>query len=98
MRFWISSLLSLVAASAASAEVRKEVVEYKHGDTVLEGYMAYDDAVPGKKPGILVVNGPSNSPNLGMWPSRWTCTAKASRRRTPPMRRRSPRCSRKTAP
>jgi dienelactone hydrolase len=56
MRFWISALFPFFAAATASAEVRKEVVEYKHGSTVLEGYLAYDDALPGKLPGVLVVH------------------------------------------
>jgi dienelactone hydrolase len=56
MRYWIAALTPLVAAAPAAAEVRKEVVEYKHGDVVLEGYLAYDDALPGKRPGVLVVH------------------------------------------
>ncbi len=31
-------------------------VEYRQGDTVLEGYLAYDDAIAGKRPGVLVVH------------------------------------------
>jgi len=42
--------------SHARAEVKAEVVEYRHGDVVLEGYLAYDDAFPGKRPGVLVVH------------------------------------------
>ena len=38
------------------AEIKGEAVEYHHGDAVLEGYLAYDDAVPGLQPGILVVH------------------------------------------
>ncbi|MBI5181115.1 MAG: dienelactone hydrolase family protein [Nitrospirae bacterium] len=38
------------------AEVRTEVVEYKQGDAVLEGYLAYDDAVKGKRPSVLIVH------------------------------------------
>ena len=41
---------------AASAALQTETVEYRHGDTVLEGYLAYDDAQPGKRPGVLVVH------------------------------------------
>lgn len=44
------------AAFAARAEVKFETIEYKHGDATLEGYLAYDDAVKGKRPGILVVH------------------------------------------
>src|SRR3972149_1221741 len=42
--------------SSARAEVKAEVVEYRHGDAVLEGYLAYDAAFAGKRPGVLVVH------------------------------------------
>jgi len=44
------------AASAGRAEVKFETIEYKQGDATLEGYLAYDDAVKGKRPGVLVVH------------------------------------------
>jgi dienelactone hydrolase len=56
MRYWISTLVPLFVVSTASAEIHKEAVEYKHGDTVLEGYLAYDDAQSGKRPGVLIVH------------------------------------------
>ena len=43
-------------AAAGSAAVRTETVEYRQGQTVLEGYLAYDDAVEGKRPGVLVIH------------------------------------------
>ncbi len=42
------------SAKRAEAAVKTEVVEYRHGDVVLEGYLAYDDAQPGKRPGVAV--------------------------------------------
>jgi len=51
---WFALLLA--GASVATAEVRTKVVEYKHGDAVLEGYLAWDDAIRGKRPGVLVVH------------------------------------------
>ena len=33
-----------------------ETVEYKDGDVTLKGYLAYDDAKPGKRPGVLVIH------------------------------------------
>lgn len=30
--------------------------EYQHGETICEGFWAYDEAKPGKRPGILVVH------------------------------------------
>jgi dienelactone hydrolase len=38
------------------AGLQSQTVEYKDGDTSLEGYLAYDDSFPGKRPGILVVH------------------------------------------
>ncbi len=38
------------------AAVVTQAVEYKDGETLLEGYLAYDDAIEGKRPGIIVVH------------------------------------------
>ena len=38
------------------AAIHTETVEYQQGDTTLEGFVAYDDAVKGKRPGVLVVH------------------------------------------
>jgi dienelactone hydrolase len=40
----------------ARAEVKTETIEYKEGDKVLEGYLVYDTAISGKRPGVLVVH------------------------------------------
>jgi dienelactone hydrolase len=51
--------LALVVAAVAgqtSAAIRTQPVEYKDGQTVLEGYLAWDDAVKGPRPGILIVH------------------------------------------
>lgn len=49
-------LLFELASVPAMAEIRTETVEYKDGDTVLEGYLAYDDALPDKRPGVLIIH------------------------------------------
>jgi dienelactone hydrolase len=58
MKYFLSLLVILVSLSSVNvqATLRTEVVEYRHGDIVLEGYLAYDDAVEGKRPGIIVVH------------------------------------------
>ena len=38
------------------AALHTENIEYKQGDTTLEGYLAYDGAVKGPRPGVLVVH------------------------------------------
>jgi dienelactone hydrolase len=45
-----------LTAGVARGGVVTRDVEYRQGDTVLEGYLAYDDQGPAKKPGILVVH------------------------------------------
>ena len=51
-------LMALVAAGAVSVQAKlvTQSVEYKQGDTTLEGYLAYDDSVSGARPGVLVVH------------------------------------------
>jgi dienelactone hydrolase len=58
MKYFLSLLVILVSLSSVNvqAALRTEVVEYKYGDVVLEGYLAYDDAVKGKRPGVIVVH------------------------------------------
>lgn len=43
-------------ASGAIGEVVTKDVAYSHGDTRLEGYMAWDNSIQGKRPGVLVVH------------------------------------------
>ena len=38
------------------AAIHTETVEYKQGDATLEGFVAYDDAIQGKRPAVLVVH------------------------------------------
>lgn len=54
--FALALLTSLVMSHAASAKIVTQSIAYKHGDVQLEGYLAFDDAAPGKKPGVLVVH------------------------------------------
>lgn len=43
-------------ATAANAAIVTKRVEYKHGDAVLEGYLAYDDSKSGKMPGVMIIH------------------------------------------
>lgn len=49
-------LLAALAALAARAELYGEPVTYHDGDTQLEGWVVYDDARPGPRPGVLIVH------------------------------------------
>jgi dienelactone hydrolase len=46
----------LLLPFAAQAAVVGEELDYRSGDTVLKGYLAYDDSIAGKRPGVLVVH------------------------------------------
>jgi len=56
MRIALSALVILLMAANAHAAVVAEAVEYRHGDVLLEGYLAYDGAVEGRRPGVLIVH------------------------------------------
>lgn len=60
MKVWfgivVAPAASLLMALTANAAVRTQVVEYRQGNAVLEGYLAYDDAMKGKRPGVMVVH------------------------------------------
>lgn len=53
---FLAPVMLLGLATSAEAALRTQTVEYKHGNVVLEGYLAYDDAVQGKRPGVMVVH------------------------------------------
>ncbi|CAG4884611.1 Dienelactone hydrolase [Georgfuchsia toluolica] len=48
--------LVLFFPTMAGAEMKTRIVEYRQGDTVLQGFLAYDTAGPARKPGVLVVH------------------------------------------
>jgi dienelactone hydrolase len=54
MKTALALSLLFFTSSALAAVVGKDV-SYKAGDTVMKGYLAYDDAVKGKRAGVLVV-------------------------------------------
>lgn len=56
MKILTIGMLMMVLPVGAWAAVQGEVVEYSDGATVMKGYLAYDDAVKGKRPGVLVVH------------------------------------------
>jgi dienelactone hydrolase len=64
VRSWVgpvvAGLVAVVALAAAPAPAGAAVVgkdvTYASGKTKLKGFLAWDDAVPGKRPGVLVVH------------------------------------------
>lgn len=51
-------LFAAVAVAAliapASAKIQTQAIPYRDGDTALQGYLVYDDAVTGPRPGVLI--------------------------------------------
>src|SRR5512139_3658958 len=56
MKRLVSLLALILMCNAALAAVVSKEVEYKAGDTPLKGYIAWDDAIKGKRPAVLVVH------------------------------------------
>jgi dienelactone hydrolase len=61
----IARLVSFVLAAAAAmalqagsaqAALKTQWVDYKQGDAELSGYLVYDDALKGKRPGVLMIH------------------------------------------
>jgi dienelactone hydrolase len=52
----IAALFACLSAGAAQAEIKTQWIDYKQGDAALRGYLAYDDSLSGKRPGILLIH------------------------------------------
>jgi len=55
MKTLIITFILFFSATAHAALVEQEL-DYQQGDTTLKGFIAYDDAIKGKRPGVLVVH------------------------------------------
>jgi dienelactone hydrolase len=56
MSILLAALLVLGTATAGYGKIVTQAVSYKQDNTDLEGFLAYDNAVKGKRPGVLVVH------------------------------------------
>jgi dienelactone hydrolase len=56
MKLKFVSLVMMVAAGTAWGDLVTKEVEYDGGGVTMKGYLAYDGAVEGKRPGVLVVH------------------------------------------
>ncbi len=56
MRNIAITLLLLASTPSLHAAMQTKVIEYPQGDQTLEGYLAWDDAIAGPRPGVLVVH------------------------------------------
>ena len=53
---FFSLLCLLLSTHVAWAKIQTKTIPYQHGDLSLEGFLAWDDAVEGPRPGVLVVH------------------------------------------
>jgi dienelactone hydrolase len=55
-RLSFALVIVLLSATASWAKVETKTIAYEHAGQKLEGFLAWDDAVRGKRPGVLVVH------------------------------------------
>lgn len=53
---FFTPVVMLLTAGDVLAVIITKNIQYKQGNTILEGYLAYDDAIKVKRPGVLVVH------------------------------------------
>ena len=56
MKSIITALALWCGVHSLCAEIKTETIEYKDGDVALQGYLACDTALTGKRPAVLVVH------------------------------------------
>ena len=52
----LAAIAFALQAGFAHAAIKTQYVDYMDGNTPLSGYLAYDDALTGKRPGVLLVH------------------------------------------
>jgi dienelactone hydrolase len=52
----VIALISIAVTPKAYSEIVTENVSYRHGEKPLQGFLAYDDSIEGKTPGVLIVH------------------------------------------
>ena len=53
---FLLAVMMTIFTTSVHAGIQTKTVEYQQGDTTLEGFVAYDDAFKGMRPGVLVVH------------------------------------------
>lgn len=54
MRYLLPAALVGLLVTQTEAKIMSKTIMYKAGETTLQGYLVYDDAIQGKRPGVLV--------------------------------------------
>jgi dienelactone hydrolase len=55
-RTMMAALCAVAMAASARAAVKEEPATYQDGGTTMKGFVVYDDAIQGKRPGIVMVH------------------------------------------
>jgi dienelactone hydrolase len=56
MKTLLTAVLALGCVLGAQAAIQSKTIEYRSGGTTLEGFWAYDPAIQGKRPGVLIIH------------------------------------------
>jgi len=54
--FVLAAAAMFLQAGAAHAAIKTQWIDYKQGSTPLSGYLVYDDAIQGRRPGVLMIH------------------------------------------
>lgn len=54
--FVLAAATMLLHGGVARAAIKTQWIDYKQGETPLSGYLVYDDAVQGRRPGVLMIH------------------------------------------
>jgi len=56
MKVWQVATIGLLLSGSASAVMHQDPISYMDGDVELKGYVYWDDAFEGQRPGVLVIH------------------------------------------
>ncbi len=56
MKHVFMALALCLLAWPAQAKIVTQDVDYRSGDVAMKSFLAYDDAQPGRRPGVLVIH------------------------------------------
>src|SRR6266478_2362386 len=57
LKFFVQAAAAMILlAGAAQAAMKTQWIDYKQSNTTLSGYLVYDDAVQGRRPGVLMIH------------------------------------------
>jgi dienelactone hydrolase len=56
MKILLTLFILFITAGATMSQIKLDPVEYKQGDAILEGFIAYDASVKEPRPGVVIVH------------------------------------------